>query len=168
MEKTLVLMRHAKSRDQEKGQKDFDRTLMEEGIGDASIVGRFLYNKNIGADMIFSSPAIRAKETAELLAEQMKYDTHKIQYEPEIYNGSARTLLSLINGLNNDWKVVVIIGHNPAVTYLSEYLTKSVIGNIDACGYAFIKYSGEWENVSEGACYLDYYQYPSQIRQNLQ
>jgi phosphohistidine phosphatase len=167
MEKTIVLMRHANSRDLEKGQKDFDRSLMEEGIRDASIVGRFLYNKNIGADMIFSSPAIRAKETAELLAEQMKYDTLRIQYEPDIYNGSVRTLLNLINGLNNEWKVVVIIGHNPEVTYLSELLTKSVIGNMDPCGYAFIKFRGNWEHVSEGSCQLDYYQYPSQIRQNL-
>jgi phosphohistidine phosphatase len=167
MEKTLVLMRHAKSREQERGKKDFDRILSEEGIRDASLVGRFLYNKNINADRILSSPATRAKETAELISEQMKFDTNRIHYVEDIYTGSVRSLLLLINEMSEDCKNIVIIGHNPAVTYLAEYLTKSVIGNIEECGYALIKVDSQWETVSEGTCYLDYYQFPTQLRQNL-
>ncbi len=164
MKKILILVRHAYARENDKGQKDFDRSLTEQGFGDASVVGRFLYNKNVSADRIISSPAIRAMETAELIAEQMKYDTNRIQFEPEIYNGSVRSLLSLINSLNNTWKKVVIVGHNPAVTYLAEYLTKFNIGNMEPCGYASIIVPGDWESVSEGTCSLDYYQYPAQIR----
>jgi phosphohistidine phosphatase len=167
MRKKLLLMRHAKTREAEKGQKDFDRILTEDGIRDASLVGRFLYNKNLNADMILSSPTIRAKETAELLAEQMKYDTQQIQYDDDLYNGSTRSLLNLINRLSNEWDSVVIIGHNPAVSYLTEYLTKSVIGSLEPCGYAVINTQSPWEKVSEGNCELDYYQSPTQVRQGL-
>lgn len=166
MAKTLILLRHAKSREAEKGQKDFERTLTESGIRDASITGRFLYNQNFSADIILSSPAIRARETAELVAEQMKYDTSQIKYESDIYNGSARSLLELINQTSEDCGKMVIVGHNPAIAYLAEYLTKADIGSLEACGYAFIRVEGNWESVSEGSCILEYCQSPSQIREN--
>lgn len=164
MDKTLIIVRHARAREADRMQKDVDRSLTEEGIGDASIIGRYLYNQNGTVDKVLSSVAARARETAELVAEQLKYDTSRIQYDVEIYDGSVRSLLSMVNNFNPVWNKVMIIGHNPSATYLAEYLTKSAIGSIAPGGYALLKIHTGWDVVSEGTCYLDYYQYPEQVR----
>lgn len=168
MDRILIIVRHAQAKEAEKTQKDADRSLTEEGIGDASIIGRYLYNQNVSVDKILSSAATRARETAELIAEQLKYDTSRIQYDPEIYNGSVRSLLTMINGFNPAWNKALIVAHNPAATYLTEYLTKTAIGSMAAGGYAYLKIKGDWDSVSEGTCYLDYYQYPEQARRIIQ
>lgn len=168
MDKILIIVRHAQAREAERMQKDVERSLTEEGIGDASLIGRYLYNQNVTVDRILSSVAVRAKETAELIAEQLKYDTSRIQYDAEIYDGSVRSLLQMINNFNPAWNKTMIVGHNPSVTYLAEYLTKTAIGSIAPGGYAFLKIGTSWDLASEGTCCLDYYQYPEQVRRIMQ
>ncbi|MEL7004873.1 MAG: histidine phosphatase family protein, partial [Bacteroidota bacterium] len=143
------------------GQQDTDRELNSIGLQNSTRMGIYLSNQPNGFDIIISSPAVRAKTTAMLLAEQIKYDTHKVHLNPEIYEASIRTLLRVVNQLKDEWNNVLIVGHNPSITYLAEYLTKSEIGNMTTCGLASIGFHvDEWEEVSEGTGDLLFYQYP--------
>jgi len=161
MTKTLFLLRHARAIEKQAGQQDIDRELSSIGLQNSTRMGMYLNDQPNGFDIILSSPANRATTTAMLLAEQMKYDTHKVHVNPEIYEASVRTLLRVVNQLKNEWNTVLIVGHNPSITYLAEYLTKSEIGDMTTCGLASIGFHvDQWEEVSEGTGDLLFYQHP--------
>jgi phosphohistidine phosphatase len=161
MAKNLFLVRHAKSDWSVSGQKDFERQLNGRGLNDAPKMGRKLYEMGMKPDLIISSPAVRARLTAELIAEQLKYDTDKIVFNEEIYEASVRSLLKVINSIDDKNKTVIIVGHNPTFTYIAESLTKREIGNIPTCGAVQMEFNlNSWKEVSEGTGTLKSYNYP--------
>jgi phosphohistidine phosphatase len=161
MGKTLIFMRHAKSDWSIAGQKDFDRTLNNRGLGDAPRMGRRLSEIGIKPDLVISSPAVRAKTTAEYVSEQLKYDIDKIVYDPEVYEASVRSLLVVVNNISDQYNCVIIFGHNPTHTYLAEYITKEAIGNIPTSGAVCIEFEFDsWKLISEGTGKMKWFEYP--------
>ncbi len=151
MVKNLFLVRHAESAEAVAGIKDIERELTAKGYRDAPRLGRYLFDQSIHPDAILSSTAQRARATAELMAEQLKFETYKIEFSDELYNASVRTLLRMINEANNDWKSIILVAHNPAISYLAEYLTSSDIGNISPAGLVSLSFEvDDWNEVSEG------------------
>lgn len=161
MTKTLYLLRHARAADRLSGQKDIERELDSIGLQNSTRMGMNFSNKTLQFDMIISSPAERAKQTASLIAEQMKYNTDKIHYNDEIYEASVRTLLQVVNRFKDEWNNVLLVGHNPSISYLAEYLTRSELGDMTTCGVARIEFDLEsWAEVSEGNGELINYEHP--------
>jgi len=111
-----------------------------------------------------SSTALRAKTSAELMAEQMNYDTAKIYMSDKIYEASARTLLQIVNAIKEEFKTVLLIGHNPSISFLAEYITGEEIGDVTNCGVIRIKCKNiSWEEIDSGnGEFMDYY-YPEII-----
>ncbi len=164
MVKTLIFMRHAKSDWSIAGQKDFDRTLNNRGLGDAPRMGRRLLEIGVKPDLVLSSPALRAKTTAEYVSEQLGYDIDTIIYEEEIYESSVRSLLAIVNKLDDKYNSVIIFGHNPTHTYLAEYLTKEAIGNIPTAGAVCIEFElDSWKLVSEATGKMKWFEYPKKL-----
>jgi phosphohistidine phosphatase len=164
MVKNLFLVRHAKSDWSVSGQKDFDRELNGRGMADAPRVGRKLNELQVKPDLIMSSPAARAKLTAELIAEQLSYDPEKIIFEGEIYEASVRSLLSVINNLPDEYNSVILVGHNPTFTYIAESLTKKNIDNIPTCGIVNIEFDiSSWKEVSGDMGTLKWFIYPKML-----
>ncbi len=161
MGKNLYLIRHARAAEKSGGEHDSERPLNSTGLQNATRMGINFAKKNIQFDMILSSPALRATSTASLIAEQIRYDTGRIHLNEEIYEASIRTLLRVVNQLKEDWESVLIVGHNPSLTYLSEYLTKEAIGDVTTCGVIHIQFDQmKWEEVSEATGQLISYEYP--------
>ncbi|MGK7392356.1 MAG: SixA phosphatase family protein [Candidatus Cyclobacteriaceae bacterium M2_1C_046] len=159
--KKLFLLRHARTEDKQSGQKDIERELTAVGLQNATRMGMNFKKKQIQFDIIICSPAERAKTTALLIAEQIKYDTSRIHYNEEIYEASARTLLQVVNQLKDEWKQVLLVGHNPSISYLAEYITQQNIGDIITCGVVEISLEIEhWSEISEGTGELVRYEYP--------
>ena len=164
MNKDLYLIRHASSNEKEPDQKDIDRTLSTDGIQEATRVGHHFKQEGIQPDIIITSPAVRALGTATLIAEQLKYNTDQIHENDELYVASVRTLLQVVNNLKTEWNKVFIITHNPAVSYLAEYITGSEVGSMAAGGFAHIRTAAkEWMEVSEGIGDLIEYRDPKSL-----
>lgn len=163
MAKNLILIRHAATQSSQREQKDFDRPLTRQGIQDASKVGRFIYEKDFSADSLISSPAHRAIHTAQLIAEQIKFDVSLIMQEQELYEASVRSILALINSLPDDNHQVIIVGHNPAITYMAEYLCKRDLGSLAPGALAWLLFDQDtWKEVSENSGTLHKLSSPNQ------
>jgi phosphohistidine phosphatase len=126
MSKLLLLVRHAMT---EHGANttmlhDIDRELISSGIIEAARMGKFIAEKGYKADLIVSSAANRAKDTAKIFAEQQQYLAENIQIDEKIYGGGARSYLEFISKIDESVKTVMIIGHNPDISFFSEYLTR--------------------------------------------
>jgi len=164
MQYQLFLLRHAKSDWSTQGQKDFDRELAPRGNLDAPRMGRKLYELGVSPDLIIASTAIRAKYTAQYIAEQLKFDTEKIEFNEEIYEASLRTLLHVINNLPEETKKVMLVGHNPGLTYLAEFLTKKEIGTIPTCGVVSLEFNVDsWAEISGGLADMKWFIFPKQV-----
>jgi len=161
MTKTLILVRHAKSDWSINGQKDFERTLNEVGHRDAPRMGNKFALLGMMPDVLISSPAERAKLTAEYFAEQLKLDTETIIYNANIYEASVRTLMNEINALGDKYNIVMIFGHNPGLSYFAEYTTKAEIVEMPTCAIIGITFEIEsWNMVSEGSGKLEFFTFP--------
>jgi phosphohistidine phosphatase len=110
--KTVLILRHAKSDWGTAGQADFDRPLAKRGLEDAPRMGEVLIRFDCPPDKIVSSPAQRAKQTAELVAKACGY-RKAVEWQDSFYEGGRADLIAALQGLPNTVERVLLIGHNP-------------------------------------------------------
>ncbi len=134
--KTLIIVRHAKSDWTNPLQKDFDRTLNERGLMNAPMMGKRLASRKINVDLIVSSTAIRAAQTAELIANAIYYDTKKIKWLNKLYHASPATIESVIFELDDNISTAMIVCHNPGITNFVNSICGVVTDNMPTCGIA--------------------------------
>lgn len=127
---TLYIVRHAKAEDRAIFMPDHDRQLTPDGIIAAARMGRYLHGKAILPDVIISSTAPRAKDTAMVIAEQIGYDPVEIRLDDGLFDGGPKAYLAALNTLPASVQSAMIVGHNPDVSYLAEYLTHQPIGSM--------------------------------------
>jgi phosphohistidine phosphatase len=120
--KTLLLLRHAKSSWDNPALGDFDRPLNERGVGDSKLIGKYARKNGLKTDLIVTSPATRAKSTAELFIAAAGLENALVSDE-RIYEASARRLLQVMSGLDDEHETVLLVGHNPGFADLFEQLT---------------------------------------------
>lgn len=122
--KTLLIMRHAKSRWKEQDLPDHDRPLNKRGKNDAPRMGKLLKDEDLIPDLIMSSTAVRAKKTAELVAKACKYKG-KIVLNHSLYGAEPTAYLKILEGLSDKHMVVLVVGHSPSVEDTVGLLTGS-------------------------------------------
>jgi len=143
------------------GQKDIERPLNAIGLQNASRMGMKLKEEEHSFDIILTSPAERAMTTATLIAEQVGYDPARIHVNDDIYDASVRTLLQTVNNFKNEWTSVLLVGHNPSISYLAEYISDGEVGSMATCGLVHLTFDTDnWMEVSEGNGIFDSYVYP--------
>ncbi len=115
--KTLILMRHAKSSWKEAGVSDHDRKLNKRGKRDAPRIASLLESNNLRPDVILSSSAVRACETASLVAESSAFSGDIITTS-ELYMATSYEIMSAIHALHDSHVRALVIGHNPGMQQL--------------------------------------------------
>lgn len=160
MVKKLYLVRHAEAA--HNTSDDFSRPLTPEGERVARHLGKWLDSHEINVDQLMCSTALRAKTTAELIDESLGKGS--IALEPELYEASVRTFLRAINQISEEYNEVLVVAHNPAITYLAEYVSGQPLSNMEPGGIAILSFEKlAWEEVSEKNGYLVKYVSPGEI-----
>ena len=160
MHKVLFLVRHAATNLTSDSGRDFDRMLKEVGRQEAIKLGHYLKQQGVTFHQVMASPAKRAKTTAMLIAEKMGYDIHKIVWNNQLYNASVDTVMKIVKQLDDCLEQVMIVGHNPSITCVSEYLTKEKIQHVPTCGFVQINFwQPAWAKVAQGVGELVVFKY---------
>ena len=120
--KTLFIMRHAKSSWDNPDWSDFERPLNERGLKTAPFMGEVMTKNNFTPEIVISSPATRAKQTAELVIKEMKSEAD-INFDERIYEASPRQLLEVASEIHDAYNLAMIVGHNPGFENLVRILT---------------------------------------------
>jgi len=150
--KKLYLVRHAKSTRQYTELPDFERPLNNRGRADAPIMGEVLRGMKIIPDLIISSPATRAIATARLMAEHLDYPLNKIVVNEDIYEAWLEDLVNVLKGVNSSHISVMLIGHNPGLQLLAEYVTDFPFDNIPTCGVLGIELMlDNWKDIRKSS-----------------
>src|SRR5690606_2496598 len=123
-----------------------------------------LSGKMAKPDKIVSSPAARAIATAKFFAKAFQIEEKEILTDRNIYEASTFTLLSIIKRLDEDWKTVLIFGHNPTFTDVVNQLSpKTSIFNIPTCGICeIVTTAASWSEISGQNSRLQNHYFPKE------
>ncbi|MGQ0590954.1 MAG: SixA phosphatase family protein [Sphingosinicella sp.] len=128
--KILTLLRHAKSSWADPGQDDFDRPLNARGIAAARRMGREMRALGLSFDAVLSSPARRAFETLDRVAET--YGPLARAYDRRVYLASSASLLAIVRETDDTIDRLLLVGHNPGFHMLALLLTGNSDGPLHA------------------------------------
>jgi phosphohistidine phosphatase len=145
---TLLLMRHAKSDWSDDRLADFDRPLNKRGLRDASRMAGVLNQHRIGPQLVLSSPASRARTTADLLLTSLAQPCELI-LRPELYHAETATWLRVVAELPDHATCVLAIGHNPELeALLARWLGEPV--RLATAAIAHLRaHVAHWQEVDE-------------------
>jgi phosphohistidine phosphatase len=116
----LILLRHAKSSWDDPRLPDRERPLSARGVRSAVLVQRALRERGLTPDLILASPARRVQQTLEALEpwdEMPLIDTHEA-----LYLASAQQLYTVLHGVAETVRSVLLIAHNPGLQELAVSL----------------------------------------------
>ncbi|GAA1463677.1 histidine phosphatase family protein [Nocardiopsis exhalans] len=123
MNRTLLLMRHAKAEDSYE-VTDYDRALTTKGWGQAERVGQLLAERGYTPDHVICSAAKRTRQTLEGVLSAMEL-SGGLSFRPETdyaeaaYLAGADELLGLVNLVDADVSTVLVVGHNPTIAQMA-------------------------------------------------
>lgn len=158
----LIVMRHAKSDWAAGDGSDIGRPLNRRGRNDAARMGQWLRELKLEPTCVKTSPARRAVQTAEIVAQAL--DGPPIIVEPSLYLADLNELVEIAGRPpSQSW---ILVGHNPGLELLLDFLDPTLESHIEfskfmptAAIYAFeVEMSSE--TLSQGCGTLLCYQRP--------
>jgi phosphohistidine phosphatase len=148
--KVLMLIRHAKSSWEDSSLPDKERPLNERGKHDAPMMGERLAKRGVSADLILSSPAVRALTTAEIIAEKIDFPRKAIVVDERLYRVEANELLVVIREQDDARQSLMIFGHNPELGELAEQLSQGEVEHLPTCGVVELTYNiKSWSRIGK-------------------
>ncbi len=137
MPRELLILRHGKS-EKTAGGDDFGRPIKDGGKRSAQRMGIWLWRQDLVPDHVVSSPAVRAKETARKACKAMGLGNDDVVTAPAIYGASRQDLLQVLAARPATASRVMLVGHNPGMTEVYNYLTGESLENIPTFGVAHL------------------------------
>ncbi len=164
--KTILLLRHGHSA-ADPSLADSERPLSGAGRRDARRLAGLLHRLGLKPDLVVSSTALRARQTAELAAGVGSADgPPEVRAEPRLFEPDAGGYLEVLRGLPARASCVLLVGHNPAV----RQATAALLG----CGPDALRFppaalacleapTDDWTALRAGSCALQWLVIPDLI-----
>ena len=163
--KRLTLIRHAKSSHGNPGQSDLQRPLNDRGRKDAMLMSQLLKEADFTADRLMVSLATRARQTFEILFQDLQPNLTEVSYDPQMYTFDCGQLISIIEMVDDVVDHLVLVGHNPGMTLLTNHLTDAAIDNVPTCAIIAISLDiDQWVQIKERSGTLDRFDVPKNYR----
>jgi phosphohistidine phosphatase len=149
MHKTLYLVRHGKSDWDQMDTNDLERPLKKRGVENCEAMAKRMQTLKLQPELVLSSPAIRAYETAKIFAEILAIPSPRFKVNERLYLPDFPTLLKTILYLNNDYNNVLIVGHEPSLStainyFINHPLEKVITGSLTVLSFA----TSDWRDIS--------------------
>ena len=162
--KTIILVRHAKSSWDDISLKDEERPLTDRGKKNAPEMAKRLLKKKVPIDTILSSPAKRAKSTAEFCANEYEIPKKKIILIPELYMASNDAFVRTIRNAPEKADSIAIFSHNNGITQFANTLSETKIDNMPTCSVYAVKADiGSWKSFEPGKTAFYFFDYPKSL-----
>lgn len=162
--KTVYIVRHAKSSWDISGIPDEERPLLEKGKKRTKKIIDFLHRQDISVDYIISSHAVRALETAKILAHALNYPKDNIKVDPHIYFANGNSIFNQFYDLPDQYNSVMIVGHNPALTDLVNHYLRPKIDNLPTSGVVSITFdTDQWERIHLANHTINFVVFPKEL-----
>jgi len=153
--KRLILVRHGKS-SWEHDVTDDKRPLIKRGIKDGELIAKAFEKHFNKPAIVWSSPAIRALETAKIFKEKLQIEDRDFFIRAGLYTFDKNDLLKQIESCDSQIQTLMVFGHNPAMTELVNQLGNQYFENIPTTGLTVIDFETEsWKALKKGKTILN-------------
>ncbi len=119
MAQQLWLLRHGEAEPHD-ARSDFDRRLTDRGRAQSTAAGRALATLKVEFQLVFTSPRVRARDTARLACAELGAEA--VEHEPLSGGFDAREALALVGAAGGEQRVLVV-GHEPDFSTVVAELT---------------------------------------------
>lgn len=159
--KKLFIIRHAKS-DQRFFGNDFERPLNERGKTDASIMAHRLLEKQPFIEAFVSSPAKRARKTAEIFTTIYGNAAEDMILVSALYHASSEVFYEVIAAFPDKFNSIAIFSHNPGITFFVNDMVDGIkIDNMPTCGIFTVQANiNQWGGFAKAKKELINFDYP--------
>jgi phosphohistidine phosphatase len=156
----LMLLRHAKTKNDAPSGRDQDRRLDARGHTDAADIGGWIGRHPPFPELVLVSSAIRAQQTWEIAWEAMKDSAPppQVEFLPELYAADPTQLLRTSRmAATSDPRQLMLVGHNPGMHELALALAgsgdaagrKALVDNLPTSGLAVFEFADDdWAEVA--------------------
>jgi phosphohistidine phosphatase len=145
--KTITFLRHSKS-SWESNHSDIDRPLNQLGIEKIKKIATSSKDQFINSEIIFSSSANRAMQTSLILTRHLSINSDKIRVCKDLYTFNYNEVLEFVKKIDNRYSDVILVGHNPAYTQISNYFSENKIINLPTARWFSLKFdSDSWSHI---------------------
>lgn len=152
--KRLILVRHGKS-SREYDLPDKKRPLKKRGYKDGKLVAKSFREFFTPPAKFWSSPAVRAHETAKMFREALEIADEDFEVIPRLYTFDPKELLEVIKSCPDQVEQLAVFGHNPAMTSVVNRLGSKSVDNLPTTGLCVIDFDVEhWNEISRGQTVL--------------
>lgn len=159
----VYFIRHAKSSWDSMTITDIDRPLNQRGQRDAPVMAERLKMMGVLPDAIVTSPANRAKTTAEIFGKAWSIAASDIRIEQSIYQGFESTLFGIVRTFSADWQTVLLFGHNPTMTSIANIFSDEIIINVPTCGIIHVVCDiQDWKEFDRNKGKMEGFYFPKQ------
>lgn len=166
--KQIIFVRHAKAFDISLWNgNDFDRPLIPVWEKSNEIMANYLRLIGLKPDRIVSSPALRAKSTAEWLAK--KLSVVNVEYVDELYNAQSSIMrdpfeahFKVIKQSRKTCHTLMIVWHNPDLTLVAQSLSGDDTPSMKKGSIVVLSVPDtmEWKDITLGSLKFVYYLTP--------
>lgn len=147
--KELFILRHGKSSWGDNDKADIDRPLKAKGIRDVRDLASSLAGQVEPPQLILSSPADRAIHTAVIFADTIKIPMQRIRIDERLYAANELTVERVLSELDPSFGRVMVVGHNPTLTYLVNRYIDEPILELPTSGMVIITFEADQWNELE-------------------
>jgi len=159
--KIIYLLRHGSAEDKKEVSDDKQRKLTKDGRSEIKYVSKIMEKSGLVPDIIISSPAVRAFETAVIFAQKINYPEKKIELLPLLYETTnPDDVIQYIQKIPDTFNSVCLAGHNPLLEKISESLIAGFSHRLPKGSLLSIHSStSSWTNISNAdnqTGFLDY------------
>ncbi len=145
--KKITFLRHSKS-SWDYNLDDIDRPLNNSGVAKIKKVAESSKAQFVNSDIIFSSSATRAIHTSLILTRSLSINSNRISICEDLYTFEFNEVVNFINKIENKYSEVVLVGHNPAYTEISNYFSENKILNLPTARWFSMKFdSNSWSDI---------------------
>ena len=145
--KTITFLRHSKS-SWDTILEDIDRPLNEIGVKKIKKVAKLSNDQFSNCEIIFSSSANRAIHTSLILTRELSIKSDKIRVCEDLYTFNFKIVFDFITKIENIYSNVVLVGHNPAYTEISNHFSENKILNLPTARWFSMKFdSNTWSDI---------------------
>lgn len=162
--KIITLMRHAKSSWKDGHINDMDRPLLRKGLSRTRQVIEYLKEIEFNPGFIITSPALRALETAKIMAHAFGINDKNFRAESQIYIAQPNDFYDQCFDLPQTITHVLMVGHNPSITGFANLFLDSKIDYLPTSGLVSVAFDAEnWEDLPISSSRVQLILFPKMI-----
>ena len=157
-ERTLLLMRHAKS-DYPTGVVDHDRPLAQRGVREAGLAGDWLRSHVPPIDAVLCSTAARTRQTLARTGLEVP-----VTFAERLYDAVPGTVIDEINRVGDDVATLLVVGHEPAMSNVAlglasasesnQAATERISTKFPTSAIAVLRFHAAWRDLGRGSAAL--------------